>query len=114
MKSYRRIWIYHPDCEPKIISVSKLETYLKKGWSKSPLTFLKYTDLGINEKDKGGLNAVGKTTTKTVDFLNGLLNLERMTYTQLTEFAYDYFKKVFIDKPSKKEVLNEIRLLLQN
>jgi hypothetical protein len=86
-----RLWIYHKKEEPKIININELDEFEKDGWKDSPLYFIKLPDVNIDPEDNIAIQEFGNAVDGVRDSLNGALNLDLMSKSELIEYGKKHY-----------------------
>lgn len=106
-----KCWIYHKTEEPMIVDTNETESFYSDGWSDSPAKFTKTTDFGISPDDEIGVQILGENLEGIKDQLNGALNLKKMSFKQLYEYAKTHFSKK-LEGNSKAKRVEEIEAMI--
>jgi hypothetical protein len=104
-----RTWIYHSKEKPKIVNKSDAPDYYKKGWADSPAKFFDVEKIGVKKKDIATVQVIGHSIKGLTEMLNGLLNLERMSYSALIAYAKKHFSLKFNKKVNSKHIRKVIK-----
>ena len=117
-----KTWIYHATKEPKIINQSEYETMSAHGWADSPARFLKLETVGISQEKiaDGDLQEAAKAQQAldavegVKDYMNGSLNLSKMTKEELETYAQYHFG-VDLDRRLKPNtMIKQIKELMES
>ena len=117
-----KTWIYHATKEPKIINQSEYETMTAHGWADSPARFLKLEAVGISQEKiaDGDLQEAAKAQQAldavegVKDYMNGSLNLSKMTKEELETYAQYHFG-VDLDRRLKPDtMIKQIKELMES
>ena len=122
MSNAYKTWIYHATEEAKIINSDEYEKYYKEGWQDSPAPFLLYEDLGLDSdkikaKDDEEIvkaSIIFKAVEGVIDCINGELNLDEMSKSELEDYARKHLKIELDRRRSKKRLCTEIREALND
>lgn len=118
----RKLWVYHPEKQPKIVERKEFKALESEGWADTPAPFLKYEQIGLDRQkiDDGDTDErlkadqILQTVADLAKYLNGAINLDHMKKDELMDFAALHFDVDMKKSRTKKHMINKIRGLMSD
>lgn len=107
---FKRIktWIYHETEAPKIVFEDEAVEYYANGWADTPAKFFKMSNPGNMLE----VQQVGEMIEGVKNQLNGALNLENMTKSEMVAYGKKHFNAQLSKRVSRNVLITELKGLI--
>ena len=109
MEKIHKRWIYHATKEAKVIYANEFEQFQALGWAASPAAFIKLTDFNVDPDDQAQVQQFGESVEGVKNAINGALNIDKMSKTELVKYSKEFFDIDIDRKQSIKQLRSQVK-----